>query len=77
MPPPNAASSWRATGCEGTRKPTLSWPPVTKSSTCAARGSISVNGPGQNAAASFLASSGTVRAHFSTCLKSSRCTITG
>ena len=31
MPPPKARSSARATGCDGTRKPTLSWPPVTTS----------------------------------------------
>ena len=62
MPPPNAARSSRATGCDGTRNPTLSWPPVTMSATCDARGRISVSGPGQNAAASFRAPSGTVRA---------------
>ncbi len=62
MPPPNAASSARATGCDGTRSPTLSWPPVTMSETCEARGRISVSGPGQNVAASFLAASGTERA---------------
>ena len=56
MPSPpsaaNAASNACATGCDGMRRPTLSWPPVMASSTCAARGRISVSGPGQNAAAS-------------------------
>ena len=32
-PPPNAASSSRATGCPGTRRPTVSRPPVTSSGT--------------------------------------------
>ena len=51
-----------ATGCEGTRRPTLSCPPVTTSCTCAARGTISVSGPGQNASASARAPAGTSRA---------------
>ena len=59
-PAANAASKRCATGCDGTRRPTLSWPPVTTSATCAARGRISVSGPGQNAAASLRAPSGTV-----------------
>ncbi len=52
------AAARGATGCDGTRRPTLAWPPVTASETCAARGTISVSGPGQNAAASARASSG-------------------
>ena len=63
----NAASNAFATGCAGMRRPTLSWPPVTASPTCAARGRISVSGPGQNAAASLRAPSGNSRAQRSTC----------
>ena len=73
----NAPSNWRATGCNGMRSPTLSWPPVTASATCAARGTISVSGPGQNAAASRRAPSGNSRAQRSTSATSARCTITG
>ena len=39
-------------GCEGTRMPMLSCPPVTMSLTLSALGRISVRGPGQNCAAS-------------------------
>ena len=60
---PNSARSARATGCDGTRTPTLSWPPVTTSDTRAARGRINVSGPGQNAAASFAAPSGSSPTH--------------
>ena len=49
MPPPNVERRARATGCDGTRNPTLSCPPVTTSWTRAARGSTNVSGPGQNA----------------------------
>ena len=77
MPSPKASSSARATGCDGTRRPTLSWPPVTMSGTLRARGRISVSGPGQNAAASAIAPSGTARAHSASRVVSYRCTMTG
>ena len=73
----NAASSACATGCDGTRRPTLSWPPVTASSTCAARGTISVSGPGQNASASARAPAGTERAQCPRSATLPMCTITG
>ena len=73
----NAASSCCATGCAGTRNPTVSWPPVTKSPTCAARGSTSVSGPGQNAAASRRAPSGTPRAQWSIAAAVATWTMTG
>src|SRR5690606_42055866 len=44
-----------ATGCEGQRRPMLSWPPLTASGMRAARGRIRVSGPGQKAAISSLA----------------------
>ena len=71
------ARSARATGCEGTRMPTLSCPPVTTSATLGARGRISVSGPGQNAAASLRAPSGTERVHFASCAVSYKWTMTG
>ena len=77
MPPPKAARRSRATGCAGTRSPTLSWPPVTRSDTRAARGRISVSGPGQNAAASRRAPSGTARAQSAAAPASARWTMTG
>ena len=47
-PPPNAASSSSASGAAGTRRPTVSRPPVTSSTHVrAARRSTIVRGPGQ------------------------------
>jgi hypothetical protein len=42
-----------ASGCAGTRRPTLSWPPVTAVGTAAARLRIRVSGPGQKAFGQF------------------------
>ena len=72
-----ASSSARATGCDGLRTPTRSCPPVTASDTRAARGRISVSGPGQNASASRCASAGISRAQCASCESSARCTMTG
>ena len=73
----NARSSARATGCDGTRSPTRSCPPVTTSAACGVRGRISVIGPGQNASASRHAPGGTSRAHREICAASATCTMTG
>ena len=54
----NAASSVCATGCDGQRSPTESWPPLTAEGMRAARFRISVSGPGQNASISRCASEG-------------------
>ena len=58
MPPPKAFSNCCAMGCEGTRMPMLSWPPVTISLTLSALGRISVKGPGQKRAANCSATAG-------------------
>ena len=75
--PPKACSSARAHGCAGQRRPTVSCPPVTTSSARGLRLSTSVSGPGQKAAASARAESGTSRAQSSIALASATCTITG
>ena len=77
MAPPNARSNSRAPGCAGTRRPIVSWPPVTKSPAFFERLRTSVRGPGQNFAASLRAPSGTSRAHSKACFASAKCTITG
>ena len=81
MPVPPAAANARsnacATGCDGTRRPTLSCPPVTTSAARAVRGRISVSGPGQNASARRCAPAGTARAQCESSAASARCTMTG
>ncbi len=47
----NSRSSACATGCEGQRRPTVSWPPVTIAGTRGDFFRIIVRGPGQKAAA--------------------------
>ena len=59
MPRPERASSSCVSGWAGARSPTESRPPVTASSTRAARGSSRVSGPGQQVAASSSAAAGT------------------
>ena len=66
-----------ATGCEGTRRPTLSWPPVTKSFAFAERLRISVSGPGQKRSASLRAAGGISRAQAKAASAEAKCTITG
>ena len=53
--PPNASMRARATGCAGERTATLLRPPTLAAHTCARRGRMSANGPGQNASANFCA----------------------
>ncbi len=76
-PPPNPCSSASATGCAGTRRPTVSNPPVTASIAGAPRFTISVSGPGQNFAASSHAASGISRPHSSMRSASARWTMSG
>ncbi len=57
-PPLKACSSAMATGWDGQRRPTVSWPPETAASMLGARLRIMVSGPGQKAAASACASGG-------------------
>ena len=57
-----AASTAWATGWEGQRRPTLSWPPVEARAAWGRRGRIRVSGPGQKASISCCANSGTSRA---------------
>src|SRR5829696_5967245 len=59
IPPPNARRSSRASGCAGTRRPTVSRPPVTASGTRGPRRRMIVSGPGQQASASTCAIGGT------------------
>ena len=59
---PVVRSSASVSGWAGARRPTVSRPPVTASGTRAERGSSSVSGPGQHAAASTAAAGGTVAA---------------
>ena len=77
MPRPKAASSARATGCAGARSATLACPPVTAAGTCAAFGSTSVSGPGQNASARRDAASGTSAAQARAAAKPLKCTMSG
>ena len=58
-------SSSSVSGWAGARRPTVSRPPVTTSGTRADRGSSSVSGPGQHAAASTSAAGGTSAAQSS------------
>jgi len=53
MPPPNAVSSCKAIGCDGTRIAIVSWPPVSSSETSGWRRMTSVSGPGQKRSASI------------------------
>ena len=77
IPPPKAVKSCCAMGCEGTRIPMLSWPPVTTSFTLSAFGKIKVRGPGQNRAASFSATAGSADTQRCRYRGLSRCTMTG
>src|SRR3954465_10236841 len=77
IPPPNARNNRCAIGCEGTRTPTVSCPPVTRSLTWAARLNTMVSGPGQNFSASAHAPRGTSAAQYFRSLASATCTITG
>jgi hypothetical protein len=52
LPPLKACSRRIATGCDGQRMPTVSWPPETASGMFGARFRIMVSGPGQKASAS-------------------------
>ena len=61
-PPPNARNSACASGCAGTRSPTVSAPPVVASATRGPRRRITVSGPGHAAATSRRAASGISRA---------------
>src|ERR1041385_1544526 len=60
-PPPNCSSKFRATGCDGRRMPTVSWPPVTKSFAFCERRRTRVSGPGQNFAPRRRAEAGVSR----------------
>ncbi len=66
-----------ATGCAGTRTPTVSPPAATSAGMCARRGSTSVSGPGQKRCASCSASGGMSRATPASCDASARWTIRG
>jgi serine/threonine protein kinase len=72
-----ASSKAMASGCDGQRTATVSWPPVMLSSTCGARGNTRVSGPGQHAAASTPAAGGISRTQCWRCSKRARCTMTG
>ena len=80
---PAAFSSACATGCDGQRTPTESWPPAATAATSGRRGRISVSGPGQKAAISATAKSGTLCASGATAARQSpasaggMCTISG
>jgi hypothetical protein len=76
-PPSKARSRAWATGCAGTRRPTVSCPPVTSSGTLAARGRIRVSGPGQKASASASAASGQSPAQREAVTASATWTISG
>ncbi len=67
----------RATGCAGTRTPTVSSPALTASEISLARGRTRVSGPGQKAAARVRASAGTSRATRPTCDTSATWTMSG
>jgi hypothetical protein len=66
-----------ATGCEGQRRPTVSWPPLTASGIFGARFKIMVSGPGQKASAKACASAGISHAQCAMSASGARCTITG
>ena len=74
---PAAAISRRATGCDGTRTPTVSSPPVTTSGTSRRLGKTIVSGPGQNRSASRSASGDSARATAVARSADSTCTISG
>ena len=59
-------SNSSATGWPGTRRPTVSWPPVTASGTQACFFRISVSGPGQKVSINSQATGGTCSAQWST-----------
>jgi len=59
-------NSSSATGWPGTRRPTVSWPPVTASGTQARFFRISVSGPGQKVSISSQATVGTCSDQWST-----------
>ena len=74
---PQAVRNAAATGCPGQRIPTVSSPAVTSSGRSRCLGTITVNGPGKNAAISFSAADGIRRATRPTSAMSVRCTISG
>ena len=55
---PASSNNAKATGCAGTRKPTVPNPAVTSSGTAAIFFTTIVNGPGQKASANFRAATG-------------------
>ena len=74
---PLSLSSCKVNGCEGTRKATVGWSARTIKLTCGLAGSTKVNGPGQNAFASFCANCENSAAQCLTWLASAICTING
>ena len=76
-PPPNLRKRSSAIGCAGTRKATVSRPPVTAWSTRAAFGTSTVSGPGQHESASIRADSGMDAAHVAMSSTEAICTIRG
>ena len=72
-----AASSARATGCDGQRRPMLVWPAADAVPLPERRGTITVKGPGQNASASACAQAGHSAANARAAATSLTCTISG
>ena len=73
----NKLSSFRVSGCLGTRKATLGNPAVTKSGTASFFGIKIVNEPGQNASANCRASGENSVTYFNTSSVLAMCTISG
>ena len=72
-----AASRLCATGCAGQRRPMLACPPAASSATPSRRARMSVSGPGQKAAISRCARSGTCRAKCPAASLPATCTMRG
>ena len=76
-PPPKRCSSSSASGCAGTRSPTLESPPVVTSGTRAFFSTSKVSGPGQHASARRSAACDIRLPHAGRASAEARCTING